>query len=232
MDRNLVWRYHWTQAGGDARQERARRRGMCVMRWGLSRRAPRALPRFRSGVLAVAMLAPSLAGCTTSGSSPLALAQGGNATVAFESIDGPPRPVFQKLVASLDEEARSRKLAVVSREGAASYRVRGYLSVHVERSRSSLAWVFDVYDGERRRAVRIGGEEPLTAFRLAGGAHDAWSAADDAMLRRIARNGVERLANFLQNPSAPAPAVAPPESRGEPVIAAGPAGEVTLALAQ
>ena len=64
------------------------------------------------GVL-IAACGLGAAACTTTGSRP-----GQNATVAFESIDGPPPATFRKLVQKLNEEAEARKVPVVSRESA------------------------------------------------------------------------------------------------------------------
>ena len=82
-----------------------------------------------------------------------------NATVTFESIDGPPPEVFRKLVASLNDEASARQVAVVPRQAAATYRVRGYVTALVDRDKTSFAWVWDVYEGDKRRALRVTGEE-------------------------------------------------------------------------
>jgi hypothetical protein len=120
--------------------------------------------------------------------------------VAFESVAGPPPAVFQKYVQGLEAEAQARKIAVVSREGPAQYRVRGYLAAYVRRGRASFSWVWDVYDADQRRALRLAGEE---AAGKAG--RNAWSAADDPMLRRLAQAGMERLAAFL-NAGGAAPA--------------------------
>ena len=136
----------------------------------------------------------NLAGVNASGS-----------TLAFESIDGPPPEVFRKLVANLNDEADARQIAVVSRNGTATYRVRGYVSAMVERGKTTFAWVWDVYDTDKRRTLRIAGEEPATAGR----GRDAWSGADEQVLRHMARDGMERIAGFL-NSSAP-PAVLEPE---------------------
>ena len=65
----------------------------------------------------------------------------------------------------------------------------------VEGGKPSFAWVWDVYDADKRRALRISGEEPAT-----GRARDAWSAADDQVLRGMARSGMERIAAFLGAP--------------------------------
>jgi len=161
----------------------------------------------RARVLAVAALAASTAGCSSLPSSngrlSLASAISPGSTVAFESIDGPPPEVFRKLVADLNAEAGTRKIAVVSRESAATYRVRGYVSALVERDKTTFAWVWDVYDADKRRALRISGEEPAAA----GKRRDAWAAADEQVLRRMARNGMDQMAGFL-NSSEP-PAIAP-----------------------
>jgi hypothetical protein len=156
------------------------------------------------------------AGCTTDGGPPGMAATPVGArgpTIAFESIDGPPVGVFEKLVVGLSEEAQARQVLVVSRESAAAYRIRGFLAVHVVHGRPQVAWVWDVYDAEKRRALRISGEEPGT--RKGG---DAWAAADDQMLRRIARQSVERLVAFLATPNTPPAEPAPPPAR--PAVAA------------
>src|SRR5882724_4829416 len=162
----------------------------------------------RARVLAVAALAASTAGCSSLPSSngrlSLASAISPGSTVAFESIDGPPPEVFRRLVADLNAEAGTRKIAVVSRESAATYRVRGYVSALVERDKTTFAWVWDVYDTDKRRTLRISGEEPAAA----GKRRDAWAAADEQVLRSMARNGMDQMSGFLNSAESP-PAVAP-----------------------
>jgi hypothetical protein len=147
------------------------------------------------------------AGCATDGSGAPGMAavpvMARGLTIAFESIDGPPVGVFQKLVVDLSEEAQARQIQVVSREGQASYRIRGFLAVHVVSGRPQVAWVWDVYDADKRRALRIYGEEAGTRRGA-----DAWNAADDQMLRQIARTSVDRLVTFL----AASPPIPVPES--------------------
>ena len=107
-------------------------------------------------------IACGLGGCATSGgaaSDSFAMA-GSGPTVAFESIDGPPPPVFERMVNVLDSESKLRNLSIVSREGTASYRVRSYLSAQVSRGRATIAWVWDVYDRDQQRALRLSGTEP------------------------------------------------------------------------
>ena len=107
------------------------------------------------------------------------------ATIIFESIDGPPRPVSTRLAQSLDQEAAARRLVVVTRGGQALYHIRAYLAAHTEGGATALAWAFDVYDAERKRAFRLRGEE-----RAVGPA--SWAAANDAMLQRIASTSIDR----------------------------------------
>ena len=166
--------------------------------------------------VAALLLAGLAAGCTTS-SSNVALTTstssgGSTPTIAFESIDGPPVGVFNRMVDNLSAEAQARQLATASREGAANYRVRGYLAAQVIRGRTHVSWVWDVYDDVKVRALRIRGEEAGGR----GGA-DPWSVADEAMLRRIARSSMDRLAGFLRNPDAPVePDAAIAVAEGEP----------------
>src|SRR4051812_9067054 len=89
--------------------------------------------RQRARVACALALALMAAGCSADGLTTGTLVSGRNATIAFESIDGAPRPVFQKLVENLASEAVAHQVMVISREGPASYRVRGYMAAHLER---------------------------------------------------------------------------------------------------
>jgi hypothetical protein len=186
------------------------------MELGWGRRALRATVCCvsRPGMVLAAACALALAGCTFDGQPNLSAAQPHGATVAFESIDGLPSSKFATLVQSLNDEAQSRHLAVISRESQSAYRVRGYLAAKVVKGRTTIAWVWDVFDGDEHRALRITGEETAKSPTL-GRQRDAWSAADDAMLKWIARTSMEQLAAFLTSPE-----VAPstPIAAGEPQV--------------
>jgi hypothetical protein len=171
-------------------------------------RTPRALI-----AAALFVVACALGGCAAGGaaSGSFVMASGGSgATVAFESIDGPPQAVFDRMVSVLDSESKLRNLSIVSRESGASYRVRSYLSAQVVRGRTMIAWVWDVYDNNQQRALRLSGEEP------AGKAgRDAWAAADDLVLRKIAQAGLSGLSAMVNGtPDALPPA---PGLRGSAV---------------
>jgi hypothetical protein len=140
-----------------------------------------------------------LAGCNTNGQASLTAGQPRGATVAFESIDGPPPGQFAALVRNLNDEAQQRRLAVLSRDAASAYRVRGYLAAKVSSGRTTISWVWDVFDRDERRALRINGEE-VAAGKKSGKDADAWNVADEAMLRRIAADSINQLAAFLTSP--------------------------------
>lgn len=180
------------------------------MEWSWVRRAVRGAVRCCAipNVLLAAACALALSGCDETGPTNVSAAQPRGATVAFESIDGPPAGQFQKLVQDLNDEAQTRRLAVISREQSSAFRVRGYLAANVVQGDTTISYVWDVFDGGERRALRIVGEE------TAKGPHgQAWTAADDAMLRRIARASMDQLAAFLTSadvaPGTPMPAGSP-----------------------
>ncbi|WP_375157238.1 hypothetical protein [Bradyrhizobium sp. RDT46] len=168
------------------------------------------LGRAGSRVLAVMLLAAAtaLGGCAGGGgaanSYAMAPTTGSGATVAFESIDGPPPQVFDRMVGVLDSESKLRSLSVVSREGSAAYRVRSYLSAQIVRGKTVIAWVWDVYDANQQRALRLSGEEPTSVK----GGRDAWAAADDLVLRKIAQAGFSGLSNMI-NGTPDTPGAAP-----------------------
>ena len=180
-------------------------------------RAGRTESRAATAALLLAM-ACGLGGCAGGGAVEGAFAQAGNGTtVAFESIDGPPPQVFDRMVGVLDSESKLRNLSIVSRESSASYRVRSYLAAQVSRGRTTIAWVWDVYDRNQQRALRLSGEEP------AGKAgRDPWAAADDLVLRRIAQAGLSGLSGMVNGTAPPdvAPLQSAPELRGPAVASA------------
>ncbi|SDI32771.1 MULTISPECIES: hypothetical protein [Bradyrhizobium] len=182
--------------------------------------------RIPRATIAAALLVVScaLGGCAggSAASGSFAMApgpSGSGSTVAFESIDGPPPQVFDRMVGVLDSESKLRNLSIVSREGGASYRVRSYLSAQVVRGKTVIAWVWDVYDNNQQRALRLSGEEPAGKAR-----RDAWAAADDLLLRKIAQAGLSGLSNMINGtpdmPPASAPGRGPAVASAEPVAPA------------
>ena len=150
------------------------------MQWGCRERAVRAVVVLLAGL--------ALAGCNTDQA-----ALGGGQSVAFDTIDGPPPAVFSKLVQGLNSESQARRLSVASHAETANYRVRGYLAAHSDRSgKVSVSWLWDVYDKDKQRALRISGSEAIP-----GKHKNAWDALDDALVQKIAASSVGELASFL-----------------------------------
>src|SRR5438477_10102951 len=114
-------------------------------------RASGSAPRAAIAAMVLA-IACGVGGCAGGGGVGGTFAMAGGApTVAFESIDGPPPQVFDRVVDVLDSESKLRNLSIVSREASASYRVRSYLAAQVSRGRTVIAWVWDVYDRDQQR---------------------------------------------------------------------------------
>jgi hypothetical protein len=136
-------------------------------------------------------------------------------TITFESVDGPPPQVFDRLVGILDSETKLRSLAIVSRDAPAAYRVRSYLSAQVVHGRTVIAWVWDVYDRDQQRAMRLSGEEPAGKS-----GRDPWAAADDLVLRKIAQAGLSGLTSMVNGGPADTPQPAPvPAGKRGPAVA-------------
>jgi hypothetical protein len=187
--------------------------------------------RVAFGLLAPALLGISLASCDTTGQSIAPFAGAPAGTVAFERIDGLPEPQFRGLVQNLSDEASTRRIAVMSREGTAQYRVRGYAAAQIRGKHTVIAWVWDVHDANQQRLTRLGGEEEADNHQR------GWGAVDDQVLRRIAHEGMDQLASFLVAPPdrVPAPPALPappaPAPAASTVMAAtAPMGK-TVALA-
>lgn len=172
----------------------------------------------------VLIAACALAACAGVTGQPLLVGAAGGTTVAFESIDGPPETIFNKLVVQLNQEAGAHHISVVSRDQSAQYRIRGYIAAHTQGRRTTLTWVWDVYTADHQRAMRIGGEVTGTTREK-----NAWTAADDQAIDRIARDGMDRLATFLASPAAPGEAPASPPDDTSPNVAFAPTNPGALA---
>ena len=163
------------------------------------------------------VIACGLGGCAGGGASnSFAMASNEGPTITFESIDGPPPQVFERMVNVLESESKLRSLSIVSRESSAAYRVRSYLAAEVSHGRTVIAWVWDVYDRNQQRALRLSGEEPANKP-----GRDPWTAADDLVLRKIAQAGLSGLSGMI-NGAAPVDA-SPPAAAPEPADKRGPA---------
>jgi hypothetical protein len=164
--------------------------------------------------------AATLSGCASNNAGPSGayamVPAADGATIAFDQIDGPPPQVFDRMVNVLDSESKLRSLAIVSREGPAAYRVRSYLSAQVVAGKTVIAWVWDVYDRNQQRALRLSGTERVAS----GASRDPWATADDLVLRKIAQAGFSGLSSMLNGASPADSAPQPAPAASGPAIAA------------
>ena len=198
LDRPAVWRYpnRCRRRRGTWRHDRPRRIRRGVSGWSgdFSARVARFVGR---GIVA-ALLAACAAGCSETTSSNVALTSGAFRPDHRVRIDR--RPAGRRVQPAgrqhLQPRRRRASVAIASREGAANYRVRGYLAAQVDpRPHAYLLGRGTSTTTTKLRTLRIAGEEPAAARGA-----DPWSVADEAMLRRIARASMERLAAFLAIP--------------------------------
>jgi hypothetical protein len=152
------------------------------------------------------------------------LGPSGTRAIAFESIDGPPPTVFERLVAQLGKEAEARKLPIVSRANPGAWRVRLYLAAHLQKKQATISWVGDVFDVRYDRAFRVAGEEPVAPARK-----DVWALADDAVLARIAAKSLDAIMAQIGAPELSPTTPAEPAGRDTPVADAGAARPVAWA---
>jgi hypothetical protein len=112
--------------------------------------------------------------------------------VAFVSLQGAPETVTSRLSSAIAQQAARRDIIIVGIDGKPRYQMRGYVSAQPGANGTiELAWVFDVYDGQRKRAQRISGQEPVRA------SGDVWSSLTEQDLQRVAFRSVDEIAVFL-----------------------------------
>jgi hypothetical protein len=146
-----------------------------------------------AALIGAAML---LAGCNETGSSfdpnaaPRARAPG--IPVALVSLDGAPETLTSRLSSAISQQASRRDIVIVGSDGKPRYQVRGYVSAQVaNEGKGELAWVFDIFDAQLKRARRVSGVESVS------GAGDIWSGVTDADLQKIAFRSLDEIAEFL-----------------------------------
>ncbi|MGO4571359.1 hypothetical protein [Microvirga sp. 2TAF3] len=119
--------------------------------------------------------------------------------IALESIDGAPAPVRTAFLGELTTAASSRKVELVGSSAQARYRVRGYLSTETTGGETTIAYVWDVFDSEKRRAKRLTGTGPVRV------AAKSISAIDKETLATLASASMDEIAEFLSASKAESP---------------------------
>jgi hypothetical protein len=144
--------------------------------------------------VAAAVVTLGLGACQGSGGSVAGLRHSpAGVPVAFDSIDGPPPTVKTAFAGELAAAANDRQVEIAGTGASARYRVRGYLSTEPSADgNTNLAYVWDVFDAEKRRAKRITGSSSLQKA-----AAEPWSGLDKDTLRRLAAMSMDEIAGFL-----------------------------------
>ncbi|MFC7396988.1 hypothetical protein ACFQU1_07245 [Chelatococcus sp. GCM10030263] len=137
-----------------------------------------------------AMLGPVLGACQTN---TVAMNAPPGMPVALESIEGAPDTVKTELTSALATAAAARKIELVPSQDA-RYRIKGYVTAYDRQDgHTEIAYVWDVFDGDKRRAKRIEGVSPVRT--AAGG--NAWTALDQATIAGVATASMNQVAGFL-----------------------------------
>ncbi|MBM6592778.1 hypothetical protein [Microvirga pudoricolor] len=132
--------------------------------------------------------------------------------IVLESIDGAPAPVKTALVDELTTAAASRKVELVGTGTEARYRVRGYLTTETAGGETSVAYVWDVFDAQKRRAQRLAGSSPVKVA--------SWSELDKETLAKLAGSSMDEIAEFLAASKAETPFQTAAASGAEPEVTA------------
>lgn len=111
--------------------------------------------------------------------------------VALESIDGAPAKVQTALIDEMATAATDRKVELVGSSAQARYRVRGYLSAETTEGETTVAYVWDVFDAQKRRAKRLSGSSPV---RISSA---SISSIDKETLAKLAAASMDEIAGFL-----------------------------------
>ena len=116
------------------------------------------------------------------------------ASVTVASLEGVSEQTAARFRQFFASAAESRDIAMVAPE-AAQYRLRGYLTATASQNVARLAYVWDVFDRQGRRAQRLGDEMTVAV----AGDGNPWDALDDKTSAEIARRAADDLAAFLTN---------------------------------
>ncbi len=118
--------------------------------------------------------------------------------VAVESISGAPEALQAHFNNALASEASARQVELVDGKEAgkdkARFRIRGYLDAYAtDDGKTALAYVWDVFDVQKRRAQRVQG----ASLRNAAAGDDPWAQMDQGTMARAAADSMNAIAGFL-----------------------------------
>ena len=156
--------------------------------------------------LLAGMAIAGLTACQETRSGPAPLASAAGVPIALEIGGGAPPSVRTAFAGELSAAAAARQVAVIGAGGPARYRVRGYLAAETTQDGDpALAFVWDVFDTDQRRARRVTGSAPIKAASR----KNPWDGLDKEALARLAARSMDEIATFLAaGPAAAEPAEA------------------------
>jgi hypothetical protein len=138
------------------------------------------------------VLAAALAACTDTTTASRSATQAPGVPIAVDSIAGAPETVRGSFTSALSSEATSRKVEIVDPATNPRYRIRGYLAAEpTADGQTALAFVWDVFDSQKRRAQRVQG---ATVARSSTG---DWSGIDQTTVTKAASESMDQIAQFL-----------------------------------
>jgi hypothetical protein len=162
-------------------------------------------------VLVAAVMAGGLAACNETTTAARAPTQAPGVPIAVDSISGGPDAVRGSFSNAFSSEASARQVDIVDPKTNPRYRVRGYLAAQpTEDGQTALAFVWDVFDSQKRRAQRVQG---ATVARSASG---DWSGVDQTTVNKAASESVDQIAQFLSGQDQ----VIQPGARADSAVAA------------
>jgi hypothetical protein len=152
----------------------------------------------RRFVLTLAAIAPLATACNEVGESvvgaPSPKVNAPGVPIAVESITGAPDDVQGQFSNALVAEATARQVELVGSDKKVRFRIRGYLDAHgTDDGKTALAFVWDVFDTQKRRAQRLQGE----AVKSGASGANAWAQVDQATVNRAAAESMNAIAGFL-----------------------------------
>ncbi len=158
--------------------------------------------------LTAAVLAAGLGACTDTTTASRAPTLAPGVPIAVESISGAPDGVRGTFTSALSSEASARRVDIVDPATNPRYRVRGYLAAQpTDDGQTALAFVWDVFDAQKRRAQRVQGS---TLVRASAG---DWTGVDQTTVNKAASESMDRIAQFLAGQEQVAAVAASPGRR-------------------
>ncbi len=113
------------------------------------------------------------------------------ARIAFAGLGGAPEAVRKAMSDAMTAQVAARKLTLASPESA-HYLIRGNISVYPAGKGTEVAWVWDVYDAQKKFRHRLTDSLTLPAV-----AQDGWSLVTQQHVSNIASRSARDIAAYL-----------------------------------